>query len=450
MKSVTPKVLHPIAGWPLLVHPLKAAFDAGVQRAVVVTSPDTKDEIERQLVALFGEERVVCVVQSQARGTGDAARVGLEQVQSARVLILCGDTPLLEPSELRSLVDGAKSGGKYLVFASCRPSDPSGYGRVLRGPDGAVLAIREHRDASPSEREITEVNAGVYCADTAALREMIPRLVPNNDQGELYLTDVVSLLAPTGCVEAIVGSQDVLLGVNDRCQLEEAEQRVYARLRDAWRKAGVTIRGDARIDATVQLEADAVIESGVSLRGNTRVGAGALVDTGCVVDSSQIAAGARLKPYSVVVDSQVGERAQIGPFAHLRPGSEIDEEAHIGNFVETKKTRVRKGAKANHLAYLGDGDVGEKANVGAGTIFCNYDGYRKHRTIIGANAFIGSDSQLVAPVTIGEGAYVATGTTVTKDVPAQGLAIGRTKQENKDGYGARLRARLAAAAGKKP
>ena len=215
--------------------------------------------------------------------------------------------------------------------------------------------------------------------------------------------------------------------------------------RDGHRRAGATIRAGARIDAGVVVEADATIEHGVVLRGRTRVAAGATIDVGCVLTDVDVAASAVVKPYSVASGATIGEKAQIGPFSHLRVDSQIDAEAHVGNFVETKKTRIRRGAKANHLAYLGDGDVGEGANVGAGTIFCNYDGFRKHKTEIGAGAFIGSDSQLVAPVRIGVNAYVATGTTVTRDVPDDALAIARVRQENKEGYASRLRARFKAA-----
>jgi bifunctional UDP-N-acetylglucosamine pyrophosphorylase/glucosamine-1-phosphate N-acetyltransferase len=233
-------------------------------------------------------------------------------------------------------------------------------------------------------------------------------------------------------------------GVNDRAQLALADRAMVERIVKKHRVAGVTVRDGARIEYGVVIENDATVESFAVLRGRTRVGKGAVIDVGCVLTNADVGAGVALKPYSIVTDSIVRERAQIGPFSHLRPESDIGEEAHVGNFVETKKTRLDRGAKANHLAYLGDGFVGENANVGAGTIFCNYDGFQKQITRIGKNAFIGSDSQLVAPVTIGDGAYVATGTTVTKDVPADALAIGRMKQENKDGYASRLKARLKA------
>jgi len=243
----------------------------------------------------------------------------------------------------------------------------------------------------------------------------------------------------------VPSNPDVMDGVNDRAQLALADRAMCERLLKKHRLAGITIRDGARIEDGVEIGADAVIESFAVLRGKTRVGAGATIDVGCVLTNADVGEGVALKPYSVVTDSIVRARAQIGPFSHLRPESDVGEEAHIGNFVETKKTKLDRGAKANHLAYLGDGFVGEGANVGAGTIFCNYDGFQKHVTRIGKGAFIGSDSQLVAPVTIGDGTYVGTGTTVTKDVPADALAIGRAKQENKEGYAARLRGRLKAA-----
>jgi bifunctional UDP-N-acetylglucosamine pyrophosphorylase/glucosamine-1-phosphate N-acetyltransferase len=367
-------------------------------------------------------------------------------VSSDRVLVLYGDTPLLASGDLMALV---RALGEQTVLAlmSSELDDPSGYGRVLRDETGCVREIREHKDlASDAERAVREINAGVYAASTAFLRAAVSELRPNNAQGELYLTDVVAIAAGrgTGAAVAVRGSADVLVGVNDRHQLAQAEEMLFRRIAQRHAEQGASIRGDARIDDSVTIEQDAVIEPGARLRGSSVIRRGAIVDVGSVITDSEIGEQARILPYSVITESKVGHAAQIGPFAHLRPGSAIDEEAHIGNFVETKKTRVRRGAKANHLAYLGDGDVGERANVGAGTIFCNYDGFKKHPTIIGEGAFIGSDSQLVAPVTIGKNAYVATGTTVTSDVPDDALAIGRARQDNKLGYAPRLKARLAA------
>jgi bifunctional UDP-N-acetylglucosamine pyrophosphorylase/glucosamine-1-phosphate N-acetyltransferase len=437
MKSSRSKVLFPVAGRPLVFYPVAAALAAGARHVVCVVSPDNRDEVLSALNECFGEERVSAKVQDPPQGTGDAARVGLDGLEGERVLVLCGDTPLLETAALSKLVAALDEHGAELALASCELDDPTGYGRVLRGANGRVLEVREDRDlASEEQRRVREINAGVYAAEAAFLKGALLQLRPDNAQGEYYLTDVVSIAARQHKAIAVLGDPAALLGVNDRTQLAEAEELLFARNADAHGRAGASVKRGARIDTGVLVEPDAVIEAGAVLRGKCVVKSGATVDVGAVVTNSEIGPGALIKPYSVITDSRVG------PFAHLRPGSEIDEDAHIGNFVETKKTRVRKGAKANHLAYLGDGDIGEGANVGAGTIFCNYDGFKKHKTVIGPGAFIGSDSQIVAPVTIGEGAYVATGTTVTKDVPADALAIARVKQENKLGYASRLRARL--------
>jgi bifunctional UDP-N-acetylglucosamine pyrophosphorylase/glucosamine-1-phosphate N-acetyltransferase len=285
----------------------------------------------------------------------------------------------------------------------------------------------------------------MYAAATSRLRAAVADLKPNNAQGEYYLTDIVAFLSKTSRVAAVQGDADALVGVNDRADLARAEELLFARHRDQHRRGGVTVHGDARIDSGVEIAADAEIGAGVCLRGRCKVGAGSRIDVGSVLVDSEIGEDAEIKPYCVIMHSSVGDRAQLGPFAHLRPESVIEAEAHIGNFVETKKTRVRRGAKAGHLSYLGDADVGEQVNIGAGTIVCNYDGFVKHRTTIGDGAFVGSDSQLVAPVTVGKNAYVATGTTVTEDVPEDALAIGRVRQVNKPGYAAKLRERLAAA-----
>jgi bifunctional UDP-N-acetylglucosamine pyrophosphorylase/glucosamine-1-phosphate N-acetyltransferase len=448
MKSTLPKVLHRVAGRPLCAYPIRAALQAGAGEVVVVVSPDVRAAVEQALASEISDAPVRIAVQAEPRGTGDAAAAGLPLVRTERVMILCGDTPLVRAEDVRTLVaalDASQSA--EIALMSAELDDPTGYGRVLRDETGAVLEVREHRDLrSDAERSVREVNAGVYVAKTEALRAALAKVKPDNAAGEYYLTDVMALAKQGGGGLAVVGHSDNLLGVNDRSQLADAERLMFPRIARRHQLAGATIHSGARIDDTVEVEADAVVEAGVVLRGKSVVRAGATVDVGSVITDSEIGARARVLPYSVITQSRVGESAQIGPFAHLRPGSEIDEEAHIGNFVETKKTRVRKGAKANHLAYLGDGDIGEKANVGAGTIFCNYDGFRKHQTVIGPGAFIGSDSQIVAPVTIGANSYVATGTTVTKDVPEDALAIGRTAQDNKLGYAPRLRARLSAQA----
>jgi bifunctional UDP-N-acetylglucosamine pyrophosphorylase/glucosamine-1-phosphate N-acetyltransferase len=447
MKSRLPKMLHPAAGRPLVHYPIQAAFTAGAERVVVVTSPDCKALIDAHAAAAFVPGAVSSVVQDPPRGTGEAARIGLESLASpsGRLLVLCGDTPLLDPADLSELLRSLDTEGVALAMLSCDLEDPRGYGRVLRDARGHVVEIREDRDLEPERRSSEkEVNAGVYAMAADTLRSGLSTLRADNAQGEYYLTDVVAYAAKTARVVAVKGNADALVGVNDRVQLADAEALLIERIADRHRLAGVTVRAGARIDDTVEIGQDARIEAGVELRGKTSVGPGATIDAGCIVTDSTIGESALVLPYSVMNESTVGPRTLIGPFARLRPGSIIEEEAHVGNFVETKKTRLRRGAKANHLSYLGDGDIGEGANIGAGTIFCNYDGFTKQPTIIGEGAFIGSDSQLVAPVTVGKGAYVATGTTVTRDVPDDALALSRVKQENKEGYASRLKSRLAA------
>jgi len=443
MKSALPKVLHPIAGRPLLHYAVRAAFEAGVEHAVVVTSGHR--QIDELLARDFGD-RVSTVVQDPPRGTGDAARIGIEQVKTERVLILCGDTPLVRAEELAQLVSALEQpGAEELSLMTCALDTPHGYGRVLRDAAGQVSEVREQRDlTSPEQQAVREVNAGMYAGKTETLRRALAQVQPNNSQGEYYLTDVIAWVARSSRVTGVLGHADALLGVNDRAQLAEAEEIMLRRIRMRHAKNGVTVRGTPRIDDSVEIGEDSSIEATAVLRGSTRIGKGTVVDVGCVITDATIGDGVLLKPYTVIATSTVGDSAQLGPFTHVRPQSEIEADVHLGNFVETKSTRVRRGAKANHLAYLGDGDVGERANVGAGTIFCNYDGFNKHKTVIGADAFIGSDSQLVAPITIGRGAYVASGTTVITNVPDDALALGRIKQVNKEGYAPKLKARFAA------
>ena len=451
MKSRLTKVLHVIAGRPLVYYPVRAALSAGAAQVIVVCSQESCAPIQACLDSVFGPGRVTCRVQAVARGTGDAARVGIEVCTTERVAILCGDTPLVSADILVDLKESLEQQQAALVVQSCSVERPHGYGRIIRDAEGRVLAIREHRDLrDDAERAICEVNAGIYLGKRQALVDALSRIEPVNDQGEYYLTDIVEDLARSATVMARLGNPESLVGVNDRAQLVDAESALFARIARRHALAGVTVRPGARIDESVQIGADTVIESGSCLRGNTQVGSGNIIDVNCIIVDSKVGNDNLIEPHCVIEKSVINDKTKIGPFAHLRPDSIIEDEAHIGNFVETKKTIVRRGAKANHLSYLGDGDIGENANVGAGTIFCNYDGYQKHKTVIGPKVFIGSDSQIVAPVVIGAGAYVATGTTVTQDVPEGAMAIGRVRQENKPGYGQKIKAKLAAAAGKKP
>lgn len=447
MKSTLPKVLHAVAGRPLVHYPVRAALEAGCESVVVVVGHG-REAVEAYLGMAFGSN-VKTAVQREQRGTGDAAKAGLSGVGPGceRILLFYGDVPMLRAEDIAPVVRKLdETPDAAVAMATCTIEDPTGYGRVLRDARGEIVEIREHRDLrTDAEKATKEWNPGIFAASRAFFEEALASLQPNNAQGEFYLTDIVAYAIRKGRrVVGVPSDASVMDGVNDRAQLAAIDAAMSARILRRHRVAGVTIREGARVEDGVAIEPDATIESYAVLRGATRVGRGAVVDVGCVLTNATVGEGVVLKPYSVVTDAVVHARAQIGPFSHLRPESDVGEEAHVGNFVELKKTRLDRGAKANHLAYLGDGFVGEGANVGAGTIFCNYDGFSKHVTRIGKGAFIGSDSQLVAPVTIGDGAYVGTGTTVTKDVPPDALAIGRAKQENKEGYASRLKARLKA------
>jgi bifunctional UDP-N-acetylglucosamine pyrophosphorylase/glucosamine-1-phosphate N-acetyltransferase len=446
MKSQRAKVLHELAGRPLVTYPVEAALAAGAQSVVVVIGRDC-DQVEGVLKSRF-DERVRTALQPQQRGTGDAARCGVQALDAfdGWLLVLYGDCPLITPQALRALVDQAASTSGPLAMLICHLGDPAGYGRIIRDDLGRVKSVREDKDCSEAERAIKEVNPGVYAIRAGFFREAIARLTDANAQGELYLTDLVSQAAKAGGVTDVPWGAAELQGVNDRFELAECEHRLRLEIARGHALAGVTIRDpySVYIDRDVSIEADAIIESQVTLRGRCAIEAGAYIDVGCVLTDVTVRRDARLLPYTVATASEIGERARVGPFSHLRPESKLGPETHVGNFVETKKTEMARGAKANHLSYLGDGVIGARVNVGAGTIFCNYDGYLKHTTVLEDDCFIGSDSQIVAPIKVGRGAYVATGTTITEDVPPDALAISRVKQENKIGLAPRLRASLQA------
>jgi bifunctional UDP-N-acetylglucosamine pyrophosphorylase/glucosamine-1-phosphate N-acetyltransferase len=442
MKSDRPKVLHEIAGRALVTWVVDAAIEAGATRCLVVVGHG-RDAVEDELRARFGDE-VEMVLQPEQRGTGDAVRCAIDADGSlqGRVVVLYGDCPLIPPELLGRLVDRSAEADVGLVTASL--ADPSGYGRIVRSEDGDVQKIVEDRDCSADERAISEVNPGLYAFEAGFLRTAISRLTPDNAQGQLYLTDVVELAANASKVVAVPGDMNELTGVNTQRDLAVAAASRRRTIANALAKSGVAVTDlDALyVDADCEIEPGAKLGASVHLRGRCVVRAGARIDVGCVLTNVVVERDAKVLPYSVATDSVIGEGASVGPFSHLRPQTELGPKSKVGNFSETKKTKVGKGSKVNHLSYVGDGVIGEDVNIGAGTIFCNYDGYQKHTTVLEDGVFIGSDSQLVAPVTVKKGAYVASGTTVTRDVPEDALAVARTKQENKDGYAARLRARF--------
>jgi len=445
MKSEKAKVLHAIAGRPMLHWVVGAARAAGAEKVVAILGHQ-HEAVKASLDAAFGERAVTIALQNDQRGTGHAVQCALPAVASEPddriVVILTGDAPLLGSDRISELVRAASDAKSGMALLSTVPDRAMPYGRLVRDATGVLVKIVEHTDATPEQRALRETNAGFYAIRLGHLRADLATLRADNAKGELYLTDLVAHAYQRGGATAIDAPFTEVTGINDRVDLAQVEAEAHRRINETWMRAGVTMI-DPRttyIDADVgPIGQDVWIAPNVTLRGKTSLGAGVRVDVGAVLTDAAVGAGTNVKPYSVVTEGTLGERVQLGPFSHCRPGTRIDEDAHIGNFVETKKTHVMAGAKANHLAYLGDASIGQKANIGAGTITCNYDGVGKYKTTIEAGAFIGSDSQLVAPVTVGRDAYVGSGTTVTKDVPRGALALTRVKQVNVEGWADRFR-----------
>lgn len=446
MKSDRAKVLHPILGRPIAWYPISSAFELGAQQVVAVVGHQA-DEVKKQLSAAFPGTSLQFALQAQQRGTGDAvgAARGALTGFSGAVLILYGDVPLLTVDTLKRLLAAYQPTKAPLAMISCRLPDPTGYGRVMRDASGKVQGIVEHKDCTDEQRRITEVNAGIYVVDAKFLWGALEKLTPQNAQGELYLTDIVSQASKLGDVPVVEAPAEETAGVNDRAELAERAEVMRARINLRHMKAGVTLQHPAStfIDAGVEIGPETVIGPNVSIQGECEIGANVTLDQGAVLVHSTVGDGAHVKPYSVLEEAVVGQRAHVGPFARLRPGTVLDEEVHVGNFVETKKARLRKGVKAGHLAYLGDADIGAGSNIGAGTITCNYDGVNKHQTVLGANVFVGSDTQLVAPVKVGDDAFIAAGSTITDEVPSGALALSRTAQVNKEGWAERRKKVLA-------
>jgi bifunctional UDP-N-acetylglucosamine pyrophosphorylase / glucosamine-1-phosphate N-acetyltransferase len=444
MKSEQPKVLHPLLGRPLCAWPIAAAVEAGASPLVVVLG-HAAEEVRAAIQTHFPTAEPRFCLQAEPLGTADAVRAAASELQGTAgpVLILYGDTPLLTPSTLRRLLDALAAEKKPLALLSTTAVDASGYGRLLRA-GGRVVRVVEDRDATPSERDIHEVNAGVYAVDARFLLTSLAALRPSNAQGEYYLTDVVALAAKAGGVASVAVEFEETAGVNDRVDLAACAKVLRRRINHAHMLSGVTLEDPdtTLIEAGVELGTDVVLEAGVALRQGTRVARGARIGQGAVLDAVDVGEGTDIRPYCVLEHSRVGPRCVLGPYARLRPGSELEEGVHLGNFVELKKTRFGKGSKANHLSYLGDAVVGAGVNVGAGTITCNYDGFEKHLTEVGDNVFIGSDSQLVAPVKVGKGAFIGAGTTVTEDVPEDALVLSRSPQVVKAGWARQRRERL--------
>ncbi|MBT9560022.1 MAG: bifunctional UDP-N-acetylglucosamine diphosphorylase/glucosamine-1-phosphate N-acetyltransferase GlmU [Myxococcales bacterium] len=445
MRSALPKVLHEVLGRPLVHFPVLAALEAGVSRVVVVVGHG-RDQVEASVRSVAPD--AIFAVQSEQRGTADAVKAAVAHFGDARrVLILSGDVPGPTSATIAALLaaPGPGTSASPLTVVGFTAADPTGYGRLVTNADGGLLAIVEHKDAAKAGRTDilaeTRCNAGIYLVERDLLSETLTRVAGDNAQGELYLTDVARFAAEAGRPGRVylAGDAAEVEGVNDRAQLAQADARLRRRRNLELMRAGVTLLDPERIRVgfDVTVEADVVLGPDVTLTGRSTVASGASIGQGTVVKDSRIAGGAEILPYCVLDDADVGPRATVGPFAHLRPGTRLLEKAKVGNFVETKKTTLGRGAKASHLTYLGDCDVGEDSNIGAGTITCNYDGVNKHRTRIGARVFVGSNTELVAPCTLGDESVVGAGTTVTADVPAGALALSRAPQVNLDGWAAR-------------
>jgi bifunctional UDP-N-acetylglucosamine pyrophosphorylase / glucosamine-1-phosphate N-acetyltransferase len=419
----------------LVDHVLRTA--AVVSPASVVVVVGHQADLVRE--ALGKRLGLSFALQEPQLGTGHALLQAEPLLRGATgtLVLLSGDVPLLRPDTLASLVRRhEKRQAAATVLTAVVPS-PDGYGRVVRD-GGQIAAIVEHKDASPAEREIREINSGIYAFDIAPLFDALREIGSSNAQGEYYLPDLVRIYRRRGLTVETVKLDDPreILGVNSRKELAEVSAILRAGKNDELMASGVTIVDPAStfIGVDVSIGADTVIHPSVHLEGETRIGAGCEIQSGVRIVNSTIDDGVQVNNFCLILESHVSRGAKIGPFAHLRPQSDVGEEAHIGNFVELKKTTLGRGSKANHLAYLGDATIGEKVNIGAGTITCNYDGTLKHPTVIEDGAFIGSDSQLIAPVRVGKGSYVAAGSSITDDVPPQSLAIARGKQVNKEGW----------------
>ena len=435
MQSNLPKVLHPIAGRPMLTHVLDSARALGAQRIAIVVGHGA----EQVKQAYATQEDLQFALQQPQLGTGHAVLQAVPLLKESHAddvtIILYGDVPLVQPDTLRALLNARANGVAILTEIL---SDATGYGRIVRDVKGNVCAIVEHKDATPEQRAIQEVNTGIMAVPTRQLKSWLAKLTNNNAQGEYYLTDIVGLAVAEGVsvnvAHPVAGFET--LGVNSRLQQAELERLWQRELARRQLEAGVTIVDPARFDLRGELLCgqDVFIDVGCVFEGRVVLADGVRIGAHCVLRNVTLGAATRIESFSHLEQAEVGADAHIGPYARLRPGAKLADATHVGNFVEIKNTNLGKGSKANHLAYVGDADVGERVNIGAGTITCNYDGVNKHRTTIEDDAFIGSATQLVAPVRVGKGATLGAGTTLTRDAPAGQLTVSRAKQVTIEGW----------------
>lgn len=435
MKSARPKVLHHVAGRPMISHVLANTAALAPESTIVVVGHEA-NTVQR---ALAGHAGLSFVVQEPQLGTGHALLTTEPALKDAAgtVVLLSGDVPLLKPSTVQNLVERHRKAGAAATVLTAVVDDPAGYGRIVRSGQN-IARIVEDRDATKAERESREINSGIYAFEIRGLFDAVRSIARENAQGEYYLPDLVEIFRRRGAgVETVcVPDPDEIRGINSRAELAAVSRIVRDHKTAELMAAGVTIEDPATayIDGDVVVGHDTIIHPGVSLEGATTIGAGCEIHSGVRIVDSEIGDRVTVLNHSLITEARVAADARVGPFAHLRSGADIRDRARVGNFVEVKKTVLGAGSKAMHLAYLGDATIGEKVNVGAGVITCNYDGVKKHQTVIEDGAFIGSDTQLIAPITVGKGAYVGTGTTVREDVPGGALAVSAGKQRNIDGW----------------
>jgi len=432
MKTAMPKVLHQVCGKSLVERSVNAVAGLAPELIGVVLGQG-RELVEQELAGL--EHKTEVIIQKEQRGTGDAVRAAEKFIESCsnKILILPGDLPLLRTRDLERL-----SGEHAVEFLSMDVSDASGYGRVLRDENGKVTSIREEKDCNIEEKKVTEVNSGIYVLERELLLRLLKGLTTDNAQGEFYLTDIVGNAASTGeSVEAmVVENANFLLGANTIEQLTELEKMAREEIVRELMNSGVRFQDPQAtyVDEGVTVGADSYIGAGTQLLGKTTLGKGVRIDANCYLQDAEVGDGVHLRSGCVLNEAKVAENCTLGPYAHLRSGTVLEADVRVGNFVETKKALFKRGAKANHLSYVGDAEVGKNANIGAGTITCNYDGKNKHKTVIGEGAFIGSNTSLVAPVKVGARAVSGAGSTITKDIPDNALGIGRARQTNIDDW----------------
>ncbi|MFP5305538.1 MAG: bifunctional UDP-N-acetylglucosamine diphosphorylase/glucosamine-1-phosphate N-acetyltransferase GlmU [Gammaproteobacteria bacterium] len=431
MKSALPKVLHPLGGRPMLAHVLDTAHALDAAAIHVVYGHGGEQVRAWHADTHGGRSAVRWVQQAEQKGTAHAVQQAMPQVpDDATVLVMYGDVPLIAADTLRTLL---AAGRKTLAVLTVELTDPFGYGRILRNRSGAVTGIVEEKDASARQKRIREVNSGFIAAPAKRLRAWLGKVRNDNAKGEFYLTDVVALAAKDRAKVETVAAADPaeVEGVNDRAQLARQERLFQRRQAEALMREGLALADPARFDlrGTLRIGRDVAIDVGCVLEGDVELGDGVRIGPYCVLKDVRLGAGTIVEPHSVLENASAGRDCRIGPFARLRPDAKLADEVHVGNFVEVKKVSLGTGSKANHLAYLGDGEVGAGVNIGAGTIFCNYDGANKHRTVIEDGVFIGSDTQLVAPVRVGRNATVGAGSTIVKDVPEGGLTLCRAREQ---------------------